>query len=613
MPEQGKPYEQEKRVGKLTIAGGTPLNLVNFSGSEAISEPFVFRAEGVSVDKDNIDFDKVIGLNATVTINTTGDGKRFFTGLVTETSHAGTSAAGFHYSLVLRPRLHLLKKRTNSRIFKGDNVNTILNKILKTDWGMPFQDKCTRGYPNLEYCVQHRETDFDFVSRLMEAHGIAYHFEFTETDHKMIIADTSREDMPGKAGKKRKFVYGDEAMREDEAIFTLSGERTLTTGKVFVNDYYFEKPTQDLEKEKESDAKYEHKHIEHYSPTYNTHLNNATEPSRGEKFAEWRLQSFRSEDNHFVVTGDSPGLTPGYLMTLEDHDFAGGDYVVIRANHEFSDQSYRSGVGGGAMYSGSYTLFPDTSGKPYAPPVVTPRPFVGGVETAVVVNEKDAASPEIDVDDYERILVRFHWEKRSDKERSMRARIGTMWAGNGWGTIWTPRVGMEVLVVYADGDPDRPIVIGSVYNFDNKVPYKQGGTTKNISGIKSKSTEKASGYNEFVFDDTAGKELIRMHAQFDRETLIENDERREVKRDRNTTVKNKETLIVTDEALFESKKKITIKVGASTIVMDEQSITIKSPTVTVHGTTALTTKSDIGATHSATGLMTITGGTVKIN
>jgi type VI secretion system secreted protein VgrG len=600
-------YTQDTRIGELKFPGDPGLVLVRFSGTEAVSEPFVFHVDALHETRDDINFDESIGKNVTIAVKTIANEKRYFVGMLTEASRTDDALSGFLYHLVLKPWTHLLTRRVNSRIFHNSTVNTILSKVLG-GYGQLFLDKTERGYPEMEYTVQHRETDWNFVCRLMEAHGISYHFEFSDGKHTLILADTGREPN-AVGGNARKFVGGGGGqLRDEEALFEWQKERAWTTGKVMVNDYYFEKPSASQIGKATTGAKYDHADIEDYSQYYNQSLGKKTEAGEGTKYAEYIRDSYRSQDHHFFAAGDCPGLCPGYLVSLGGLPKDSGDYVVIRASHTLVMQGYRTGETKGAMYSGKYHFYPDESGKPYTPPMRTPRPVIGGIETAIVVG-----GAEIDVDKYGRIEVQFHWNTPDAKDKSIRARVAQLWAGSSWGAVYWPRISMEVVVTFIGGDPDRPLVIGTVYNGQNMPPYDlESKDQENIAGVKSR-TVGGGGYNEFVFDDTSGKELVRMHAQKDHETLIENDEKRDIKNNRITTITTDDTLTVDQNIMIEAKKSITLKVGPSTIKMDMGSITIESPSVTVKGTADLTTEGGATATHKAGGPMTITGAMVKIN
>jgi type VI secretion system secreted protein VgrG len=270
--------------------------------------------------------------------------------------------------------------------------------------------------------------------------------------------------------------------------------------------------------------------------------------------------------------------------------------------HSFSGQHYGlSGATGGAGYQGSYELV--KSDKPYAPPILTETPFIGGAQTAEVVGDG-----EIDVDKYGRILVRFHWDTQGDK--SMRCRVAQVWSGKSWGGIFIPRVDMEVVVQFLEGNPDQPLVIGTVYNNENMPPYKLPDN-KTIAGWKSNSSTGGGGYNELIFEDKAGKELLRMNAQKDMKSNVGNNETRSVANNRSTSIGSNDTLNVGDTLSITATKKVEITVGASKITMVPDKITITSLTVEVTAasikTTALTSE------HVAAAVMDIKGLIVKIN
>jgi type VI secretion system secreted protein VgrG len=218
---------------------------------------------------------------------------------------------------------------------------------------------------------------------------------------------------------------------------------------------------------------------------------------------------------------------------------------------------------------------------------VTPKPRVHGPQTAKVVGENRSDREEIDVDEYGCILVQFHWD-RDDKTTSRRVRVAQVWSGKGWGGQIIPRVGQEVVVEFLEGDPDEPLVIGTVYNDQHELPYELPAN-KNQSGLKSNSTPNGHGYNEFKFDDTDGSEVINLHAEKDLQSVIKHAETREIGEEfrgstaRRTTVKSGDDVLNVDNGslLVEASKSIVLKVGQSTITIEQNSVTIDSPTVTV--------------------------------
>lgn len=607
-------YKQAKRIGELqTPLGSDELVLTRFRASEGLSELFEFRVEAISA-KAGIEFDDLIGKNCTVSLNTIGHDRRHFVGLLTEAQSLDQSASAsdqtYGYRLTLRPWLWLLSKRANSLIFPEMSVPDIISKVFRKYGGAAeFENKLEKSYPTLEYCVQHRETDLAFVSRLMEANGISYYYEFSVGHQKLVLADgtSSYGNVPGKT---RKYIpIANDQNRTDEHLFEWLPERRFTTGKSTLNDYDFKRPSANLVAEKEGNAAYEQGQLEWYD-----HPGKYIERDDGMTLSTVAINARRAEDNHYVASGDATSLAPGCLMSLDGHPDGGQniEYLVLRCEHDFAAENYRSGGGGDRgpedFYRGRYEFV--RSAVPWAPPAVTPKPLISGPQTAKVVG-----TGEIDCDEFGRIKVHFHWNREGEgapEGQSMRCRVAQVWAGASWGGIFIPRVGMEVLVQFIDGDPDRPIVIGCVYNGDNKVPYPLPAK-KNIAGWKSNSTEGGGGYNEFVLDDTKGNELVRLHAQYNLNSTIENDETRKVVHDRTTTIQHDETMNVSHDIMITADHMLTLKVGASTIVMDTTSITITSPTVSIQANAEFKSHAGALSTHDAGGSYSITAAMVKIN
>jgi type VI secretion system secreted protein VgrG len=350
-----------------------------------------------------------------------------------------------------------------------------------------------------------------------------------------------------------------------------------------------------------------------------------TDTSAGIDYARAWLEGLRAADNRIRAAGDCVSASPGALVTLKDHPIASQneEYLILRCHHNFTTQDYRSEmqIEGEPPYDGTYELL--RADQPVSPPVVTPRPRVHGAQTAKVVGQD-----EIDVDEHGRIKVQFHWDRKNDYSR--RVRLAQVWAGNQWGAMFIPRVGMEVVVDFLEGDPDHPLVIGTVYNGQNKPPYDLPGQ-KNTAGWKSNSTIGGGGYNEYVFDDTKGQELIRQHGQKDLESVVENDESwtigrnrsttignnesRSVGNNRRTTIGNSDTLEVGTSLTIKAGSKVTIEVGGpggSKITITPVSITMESLEIRAKATARFSTTTVLSE-HSAAALMDIKGALVKIN
>jgi type VI secretion system secreted protein VgrG len=592
---------QDKRFGKLnTPLGQDKLVLVSFDCSEGVSEKFEIKVDALSTEK-NINFDSAIGQNCTITVELQEGKKRYFDGVLAEASWLGGDDEGLQsYRLVLRPWLWLLSFRRNSLIFHEKTVPEIIQQVFGEYGFATYTNNLSRGYPELEYCVQYRESDMDFVCRLMERYGISYYFKHSDGEHKLILTDemSTFEAIP--EGKRRHLPNPSRHITTEEVFYSWEPERRFTSGKVKLDDYDFKKSTSDLVVNESIDPPFDPGTLEVFD-----YPGGYLETSDGQGIAQaWRDME-RSNDGHFNAEGNAVNCFPGSLVTLEDTSRNGfdGEYLALRCLHRFGPQGYRSGAPDpDPIYEGRYDLI--KSDKAYAPPRTTQKAVIGGPQTAEVVG-----SGEIDVDEYGRILVRFHWDQKSDQSR--RVRCAQVWSGNQWGGIYTPRVGMEVVVVFLEGDPDQPLVVGTVYNDKHMPPYDLPGQ-KTISGVKSDSTPGGGGYNEFVFDDSAGSELVRMHAQKDLNSVIENDETRNVNNNRTTDIKVNDTLTVGSVLKIDVTSQIEIICGQSKITMTPGSISIESIKIDVNATGQLTTNG-VTVNHTAGGIMNISGPLVKIN
>lgn len=592
--------DQSKRIGELTTPlGKDVLVLSRFDGSEGLSELFEFRIEASSTQED-LPLKDLLGQPISVKVKTIGGGQRYFTGLATEAQWLGMQDKLFSYRIIVRPWLYLLSHRVNSRIFNQLSVSDIIDKVLK-EYGFEFENKISSS-PVLEYCVQYQESDLAFVQRLMEQHGITFHFKFTASSHKLVLG--GRDTFQEIAGGSREFIPLDQQHRRKAEHFSaLVPERQFTSGKVALHDYNFKKATASIRTDTKATTDFNPGDLERYDAT-----GRYAEKSDGDTYAKVQMDSLRALDGRLHASGDVVSAHAGNLVTLTKHPTGSlnKQYLIVRCYHSVVAELYRSGGGGGSGdsgYSGSYELL--DSEVNYVPPHLTPCPIIAGPQTAVV-----AGRGEIDCDKFGRILVSFHWEREGEK--SMRCRVAQVWASGKWGGIFIPRVGMEVLVQFLDGNPDRPVVIGTVYNSQNEPPYPLPDKNT-IAGWKSESTPGGGGYNEFIFDDTKGEELIRMHAQKDHETKILNDERRDIGNDRTTHIAHDDKKVVDHDINVRAGHKITFVVGASTIVMEEQSITITSPTVTIEAGQKFVSNAGIKSEHSAGGLMQLQATMIKIN
>lgn len=504
---------QDGRGGKLaTPLGKDVLVLGRFDGAEGMGELFEFRVEALSPRSD-IKFDDALGRNSSVHLDTSDGAGRDFSGVLTEARRLGVRGDLWVYSLVLRPWLWLLSLTSDCRIFPKMNPKAIIKQVFEDRGFGDVLDLTTQDYPTLEYTVQYRETDLNFVLRLMEEYGLYYYFQFMPGDgsspsiHYLVLADSTTH-VPLPNPTEVVFAKSTVSARRDPQQFNdwTKGE-TVESGVFALNDYDYEKPGASLLASAQYAYQFQHGDMEIYD--YPGGYNDQDE---GVKLAEVRRDAALNRNQRFTGAGYAPSLTPGFTIKRTSTDPAdndNGEYLLLRCIHSYGNQSYESdsAAGAGPVYYGTYELA--KSDVAYRMPVQTHKPVIVGAQSALVVGKE---KEEIDVDELGRILVQFYWDRK--KKPSRRVRVGQFWAGSNRGALFLPRIGDEVMVQYEDGDPDRPIVVGSVYNGTNTVPMTLPAQ-KNNSGILTKSTKNSSGYNFLLFNDTAGAEVVKLRCQRD--------------------------------------------------------------------------------------------------
>jgi len=595
---------QAKYAGALkTPLGDNVLVLKTFSGNETLGQPFEFQVEALS-EEENIDFDKALGQACTIKLKTYGQKERFFCGILTEAQWVGTGIGGqqgySHYRLVLRPWFSLLAHRANCRIFPKMKVTEIIEQVFK-DAGFSSETDfkfCTHGtYEEIEYCVQYRETDFAFVSRLMEQYGIYYFFEHQDGQHTMMLADSYAshskvKDLPTVKYNSQTVAYN----RAEQHIHSWISDRRFCTGKVELRDYDYLQPNV-LKAMKDVKENYPRSTFEVYD--YPGKYDKQKQ-KMGDLFAQVRLEAEQALDRRRIANGDAPSLFAGGIVTLEKHPTSkeNDEYLVVRASHDYGTQFYgTSQAGDGAGYQGNYEFLP--SDRPFRSLPLTPKPRIHGIQTAKVVNEKDKEHEEISTDKHGHIWVQFYWDRKPEK--SCPIRVSQPWAGKKWGHQFIPRIGMEVVVEFLEGDPDRPLVIGCVYNGDNKTPFVLP-SKKNISGVVSDSTKGHHGHNFFTFDDTKGNETVFLHAEKDYQVQVLDSEKRVIRNNREAVLqegnddlrveqgdrqvqvwKGRHFMNVREEVNVFSGKEVHLSVlmGETTITLDAKGISMKAGEVQI--------------------------------
>jgi type VI secretion system secreted protein VgrG len=591
-------YLEENRFLYINSSlGPDELLLESFTGGEAISHLFWFQLELWS-ENAAIKFEDILGQGISFGVNGLEGGEpRHINGIVTSFTQLPGTFRLARYRATVAPKIWVLTRTENLRIFQDKDVPDILKKVLQ---GFDVTWELHKSYPKREYCVQYRETDFNFISRLMEEEGIFYFFRHTASGHKLVIADdaVSYQDIPGDAS----LIYDEVAggTREELRITGWMKTQELGSGKNTLQDYSYGKPMLDmLVSQPIMDSvqvgKVTHKlkvggndqfEVYDYPGNYGIRYQAVGDKSTGTGLAKTGMEEM--ELAQFSIRGQSNVhcLIPGYRFAVTRHPNADGTYVAGSVTHSAVEGDFHSGDKTvESHYGNTFTCFPVA--LRYHPARTTAKAHVWGCQTAVVVGP---AGEEIYTDDKARVKVQFHWDREghNDAASSCWIRVASHWAGQGWGAIHLPRIGQEVVVDFLEGDPDCPIVVGSVYNAVETPPYSLPDN-KTQSGIRSRSSKGggAANYNEIRLEDKKGSEEILIHAEKDLTTEVEHDETRTVQHDRSVTVGNNETKQVG------AKQDITIGSSKTEAVGSNKSLTVGgSETRTVASSRSVTIASD---------------------
>jgi len=539
-------YTQANRpLAVTTPLGPDVLLLENISGSEAISEPFNFRLDMLSTKADPLAYGDLLGKPVTVEIRIGEDGnKRYFNGIISRLSQSskvtGHEKATFiQYQAELVPQLWLLSRNRNSRLFQSISVPDILKEILQKQWSLDVTFQLQGTFLSRDYCVQYDESDFDFVSRLMEEEGIFYFFVHKADGHQMVLANSPRShpDLPGVASVPFEEEGG--GAPDPNRLTNWVKTQEIRAAKVTLWDYCFELPASHLDAQETVLGKTVavgtvnhplqvggNQRLELYDyPGEYAQRFDGVQPGGGDRAADIqnifsdnvRTCKIRMEQETALGlavegAGRCCQFTAGYQFNFKGHFDADGPYVLARVKHDANmEGAYTSGADTSMIYRNTFTCIP--LALPFRPQRKTPKPQIVGPQTAVVVGPK---GEEIFCDKYGRVKVQFFWDRlgKGDVNSSCWVRVAQIWAGKSWGAFFWPRIGHEVVVSFEDGDPDRPLITGSVYNAANMPPFTL--PRKNmLSGIKSSSVrgQANENYNGIVFDDEKGSEHLSIHSE----------------------------------------------------------------------------------------------------
>lgn len=541
---------------KITSPLGPDVLFVeSMSVEEQLSGMFHIDVNMLSTDPA-VDFDAMVGQEMTITMDRLSGTPRYFHGLIARLVQGGRQDGDYFYRADLFPKMWLLSLSTDFRIFQEQTVPEIVKALLTEHGVTDVRDELTGSYTAREYCVQYGETAFDFVSRLMEEEGIFYFFEHADGKHTLVLGDDSSshaalapEEIP---------LLPAFAVREVEDTLVDCGYRKqLVTGGAVVLDYNFETPANKL--------------ASTVAGTATTGKFQAVEnPGKfgtkdaGDRIAKLRAEAFELPATTLTGNGYARAFSAGYHFKLTGHartDFNQA-YVLSRVNHSVTAEGYTN----------AFEAFPQST--PFRPPHRTAKPRVFGAQTAVVVGP---SGEKIYTDKYGRVKVQFHWDQRgtSNETSSCWIRVAQDWAGKAFGSFFLPRVGQEVLISFLDGDVDRPLVSGSVYNAVQVVPY---ALPANQTRSLIKTQTEGDIHNELRFEDKKDSEEIWIQAAKDLKGDVVNDRTWTVKHDSIETVTNDRTATIS-----EGNEKLVVTKGNRTVEVDEgnETLTVKKGNRTV--------------------------------
>ncbi len=562
-------FSQENSILAVTTPfGADKLLLVSFFGEERISSLFRFDLEMVASDKA-LDFKKIIGKGVTVKVQLSGGKFRYFHGIAGRFVQAGRAGKLTTYRAELYPWFWMLTRTKDCRIFQEKSAVEIIEELFNEFGFSDFKNECSGSYSKREYCVQYQESAFNFISRLMEDEGIFYYFKHEDGKHTLVLSDDSSAcpDCPDFDGAK--YTGQQHSGLNEQSVIECTVEQQVVPGSYEMTDYNFETPSTSLLAK--ADGEGGKLKMFEFPGTY-------LQKSDGESRAKLRIEAEEAYGKRITGKSMCRAFSAGHAFALSeyDRDDANADYIIKSVVHSATHQTY----------SNTFDAFPKD--VPFRPPRLMLKPFVPGAQTALVVGK---SGEEIWTDKYGRIKVQFYWDRKGkkDEKSSCFIRVAQSWAGKSWGALYLPRIGQEVIVSFLSGDPDRPLITGSVYNAEQTVPYAlPDNATK--STLLSRSSKKGDAGNEIRFEDKKDSEEFYMHAQKDMKLLVENDWTITIKHDKTETVKNNVTVKVE-----EGNESLTIAKGNRTVEVTKGNETYKikgTRTTTVEGDETYTNKAN---------------------
>ncbi|MBE3443278.1 MULTISPECIES: type VI secretion system Vgr family protein [Enterobacter cloacae complex] len=506
------------------------------SGREAMSESYALTLTLLGTDA-RLDRSRLLGQPVTVTIPTQSLlTPRFINGKVTRVAVSAVELTGTRYAvyqLTVEPDLWPMKRDRNLRIFQGQTVPQIV-KTLLGEHQVNLEDKLTGSYRVWDYCVQYQESSLDFISRLMELEGIAYHFSHEADKHTLVLTDAATQHQPFSGYEVIPYHQTPSGgSTDEEGISQWALEDSVTPGIYSLDDYDFRKPNAWLFQAQQNPASPKPGSIDVYDWP-----GRFVETGHAEFYARIRQERWQVEHQQIQATATAAGIAPGHIFTLTNAPFFSdnGEYLVTAAGYHFEENRYASGEGE-TIHRTDFTVIP--AAVSYRPAQSTAWPRTYGPQTAKVVGPQGES---IWTDKYGRVKVKFHWDRlaKGDDTSSCWVRVSSAWAGQGYGGVQIPRVGDEVVVDFINGDPDRPIITGRVYNEASMPPWALPAAATQMGFMSRTKDGSVDNANALRFEDKAGAEQVWIQAERNMDTSVKNDETHSVGGARSHYVKKNE-------------------------------------------------------------------------
>ncbi|MGH9628372.1 MAG: type VI secretion system Vgr family protein [Bryobacteraceae bacterium] len=567
---------QEDRILNIdTPLGPDVLILKSFTGTEFLSRLFHFDLDLVSEDP-NIEYSRIIGENVTLGVRQADDETyRYINGHITRFTQLPSEGHLARYQAWLDPWPWFLTRTSDCRIFQNKSVPDIVDEVFHDFGYQQYELNLTQTYEPWEYCVQYRETAFNFISRLLEQEGIFFFFRHENRNHTLVLADhpSAHKPWPGQSPTRYEQLAGPGHFLDEEVVVEWRALQEVRSGKYATTDYNFETPSRSLLSAapttiSDGDARLE---IFEYPGEFDT-------LAESEQISVLRMEEEEVPHTLASGVGSCREFSAGSRFELVEHPRKdqNGKYVLTSVTHSGNNGEILGleEAESSAEYSNTFTCIPIA--VRFRPPRVTSKPIVQGPQTAVVVGP---AGEEIYTDKYGRVKVQFHWDRygKKDDKSSCWVRVSHPWAGKNWGAIAIPRIGQEVIVGFLEGDPDQPIITGRVYNAEQMPPFELPAGAV-LSGVKSNSTKGGGGYNQFSMDDTKGKEMVTIHAQYDMGTTVEHDQTTTVHNNRTDKidVDDSETVGNNQTVSIGAKQNISVGTDQTTSVGVNQTTSVGS-------------------------------------